>query len=218
MPVALFLAIQFMREGRTQSVLISTAVGVGVAVIVFLSALISGLQADLIDKTLGTQAHVSLERPEERPRPQWASGSAAVVLTVSEGAAQRQRSVTGWRQVVGAIERSPGVDAVSPVVLGPGFALRGAVSKAINLIGVVPERYVRVIDIPGRLETGRMVRGGTEAVIGVDLARDLGLELGAKLRVQAAGGRTELFTVVGVFDLGNREVNQRWVITSLRAG
>jgi len=63
-----------------------------------------------------------------------------------------------------------------------------------------------------------MVEGGTDAVIGVDLADDLGLGLGSKLRVQAAGGRTELFTVVGVFDLGNREVNQRWVIAPLRAG
>ena len=218
MPVAFFMALQFMREGRTQSTLISAAVALGVAVIVFLSALISGLQADLIDKTLGTQAHVSLRRPEEQPRPLLASTSSTAVLTQSERAAQRLRGITGWQQLLTSLDQIEGVNAVSPVVAGPGFAVRGSVSKSINLIGVQPERYRRVIDVPSRLEQGRMVEGGTDAVIGVDLADDLGLGLGSKLRVQAAGGRTELFTVVGVFDLGNREVNQRWVIAPLRAG
>lgn len=218
MPVAFFMALQFMREGRTQSTLISAAVALGVAVIVFLSALISGLQADLIDKTLGTQAHVSLRRPEEQPRPLLASRAETAVLTQSERAAQRLRGITGWKQLLSSLDDVPGVEAVSPIVTGPGFAVRGSVSKSINLIGVQPDRYRRVIDVPSRLEQGRMVEGGTDAVIGVDLADDLGLGLGSKLRVQAAGGRTELFTIVGVFDLGNREVNQRWVIAPLRAG
>ena len=57
-----------------------------------------------------------------------------------------------------------------------------------------------------------------EAAIGVELAESLGLDVGSKLRVQTAGGRTELFSVVGLFDLGNRDVNERWVLTPMRAG
>lgn len=219
MPTTLFLALSFLREGRTQSILISAAVGVGVAVIVFLSALIGGLQADLIAKTLGTQPHVSLSRPEEQPRPLWAAlSNDAVVLTHAEQAAQRQRGITGWQQALSDVERAAGVEAVSPVVAGPGFAVRGTVSKSINLIGLDPQRYDDVIDVRDRLVDGRMVRGGAEATIGVELADGLGLAVGSKLRVQAAGGRTELFTVVGVFDLGNRDVNERWVLTPMRAG
>lgn len=218
MQTALFMALQFMREGRTQSGLISAAVGVGVAVIVFLSALITGLQEDLIAKTLGTQAHVSLRRPEEQPRPLWAAQSDGVVMTRTEQTAQRQRGITGWRRTVDEIDHAAGIEACSPIVAGAGFALRGTVSKSVSLIGVVPERYASVIDVPSRMVRGRMVRGGTEAAIGITLAEDLGLEVGAKLRVQAAGERTELFTVVGVFDMGNQDVNRRWVITPLRAG
>ena len=40
-----FLAIRFLREGRTQSALIIFGAAAGVTVIVFLSALIGGLQA-----------------------------------------------------------------------------------------------------------------------------------------------------------------------------
>lgn len=50
------------------------------------------------------------------------------------------------------------------------------------------------------------------------LAQAIGLEVGSKLRVSTVGGRNELLTVVGVFDLGNQGVNERWVITPLRAG
>ena len=37
-------------------------------VIIFLSALITGLQASLIEKTLGSQAHIVVRPPEEMPR------------------------------------------------------------------------------------------------------------------------------------------------------
>ncbi|TPV94820.1 MAG: ABC transporter permease [Myxococcales bacterium FL481] len=218
MPIALFIAIQFMREGRTQTALISSAVGVGVAVIVFLSALISGLQEDLLSKTLGAQPQVTLERPEERPRGLWQAADAhRRVITRFERAAQRQRAMPDWRQTLARLETDPDIAATSPVVTGAGFAVRGSATKSISLIGLVPERYVAVIDIPGRLESGRMLRGGTDAVVGVGLADELGLALGSKLRIEATEGRTELFTVVGVFDLGSRTVNQQWVLTPLRA-
>lgn len=220
MPIALFMALQFLREGRAQSLLISAAVGVGVAVIVFLSALIGGLQNDLIAKTLGTQAHVVLERPEEHARPLLAAAGAgdAQVLTRVEQTAQRVRSIPGWQQLVDELDVTPGVAAVSPVATGPGLAVRGSVSKSIVLLGVQPDRFVQVIDVRRRLAAGRLPRSGTEATIGVELAKSLGLELGDKLRVQAAGGRTELVVIVGIFELGNREVDERWVVVPLRAG
>jgi lipoprotein-releasing system permease protein len=57
---------------------------------------------------------------------------------------------------------------------------------------------------------------GGNAVIGVELARDLGVTAGDRIRVATAEGRDETFTVSGVFDLENKEINQRWVLVSLR--
>ncbi len=59
-PFEWFVAVRYLREGRAQSLLILAGVAVGVGVIVFLSALISGLQTSLIQRTLGTQAHIVL--------------------------------------------------------------------------------------------------------------------------------------------------------------
>jgi lipoprotein-releasing system permease protein len=54
-------------------------------------------------------------------------------------------------------------------------------------------------------------------VIGSVLASDLGLDVGDKLRLSTAEGRQDVFTVAGIFDLGDQNVNQRWVLVSLRA-
>ena len=68
MPFEWFVALRFLREGRMQTVLILLGVSVGVGVIISFSALISGLQTSLIDKTLGSQAHIAVRPPEEMPR------------------------------------------------------------------------------------------------------------------------------------------------------
>ena len=47
------VALRFLREGRMQTVLIVVGVAAGVAVIAYISALISGLQDSTLTKTLG---------------------------------------------------------------------------------------------------------------------------------------------------------------------
>jgi len=73
-----------------------------------------------------------------------------------------------------------------------------------------------VVKLDGKMVAGRFQVEGTEAVIGTVLAHDLGLEVGDKLRLTTAQGRGDVFTVSGLFDVGNRDVNQRWVLVSLR--
>ena len=43
------IAIRLLRQGRIQSTLILIGIGVGVAVIVFITALISGLQSNAVN-------------------------------------------------------------------------------------------------------------------------------------------------------------------------
>ena len=69
MPFQWFVALRYMREARGQTTLILAAISVGVSVIVFLSALINGLQTSLIATTLGSQPHITIRVPREAPRP-----------------------------------------------------------------------------------------------------------------------------------------------------
>ncbi|MBX7191570.1 MAG: ABC transporter permease [Sandaracinaceae bacterium] len=218
MIIEIFLAIRFLREGRGQSLLILAGVAVGVAVMVFLSALIDGLQQRIIGQTLGTQAHVVVRMPEEIVRPLLEPDEGQRIARVVQEPAQRTRSIVGWQRHLEAIERMPGVEAVSATVSGPGFALRGAASRSIVLFGVDPARYDTIYAVSQHMHAGAFAPSGTEAVIGIELAADLGVEVGDRIRIATAGDREQTFRIAGIFDLGNRDVNKRWAIVSLRAG
>ena len=196
-----------------QSLLIIVGVGVGVAVIVFMSALLSGLQDNLIRRTLSSQPHITLLPTEDLPRPQQASANTALRLQKN---AQRLRTIDLWQTLRDRLQTWPEIAAVSPVASGPAFAIRGEANKAITMVGIDPQRYNRVIALTERLTIGQLRVGAGEAVIGIELAKDLGAELGDKLRLSVADGRSETLTINGLFDLGNKGVNARNVYVGLR--
>lgn len=215
MPYEWYVALRFLREGRLQTLLIFVGVGVGVAVMVFLTALIDGLQASLIESTLTTQAHVVIRPPEEEARvliPEAATLAARV-----EKRNQRDRTLDQWPLVLAAAQRVPGVEAATVTVAGSAFATRGSASRSIALRGIEPASFGRVIALRDHIQAGSLRLLGGEAVIGAELAADLGIRVGDKLRLASGEGRAEVFVVSGVFDLGNKDVNQRWVFVSLRA-
>jgi lipoprotein-releasing system permease protein len=64
LPFEWIVAIRFMRQARMQTLLIVSGVALGVSVIVFISALISGLQANLFRRTLDFQAQIVILPPK----------------------------------------------------------------------------------------------------------------------------------------------------------
>ncbi len=209
------VALRFLREGRFQTWLTLAGVAVGVGVIVFLSALISGLQERLIENTLGSQPHVVVRPVDEAARRMVEDGADTVVAKV-EKAAQRPRTIPDWPLNLARIERVPGIVATSPIAAGAAFAVKGDVSKAVALRGVDPARFDRIVDVTGRLTAGTFRLEGSDAVLGEGLARDLGLGVGDKVRLLTEGGRADVFLVGGVFDLGAKDLNERWVLVSIR--
>ena len=95
LPFEWILATRFMREGMMQTLLIVGGVALGVSVIVFISALISGLQSNLFRRTLDFQAQIIILPPEEVARPLYDSTSYSDNKTavLVQPRAQRLRSV-----------------------------------------------------------------------------------------------------------------------------
>ena len=213
LPFEWLVAMRYLREGRLQTVLILAGVTGGVAVIIFLTTLIAQLQASIVERTLGSQAHVVVRPPEEANRPTLPPSETAAIV---QPRAQRPRSVDQWEAVARLAAAQPGVVAVSPVVSGAGFAIRGTTNKAVALLGVDADRFRRIVDMDQYIRRGRFAVAGTDTVIGVELAADLGVTLGDKLRLATAEGRDEILTIVGVFDIGNRDLNRRWLFTTIK--
>jgi lipoprotein-releasing system permease protein len=210
------VAIRFLREGRMQTLLIIIGVAAGVAVIAYISALISGLQANTLKKTLGAQPHISLQAPDELVTPAALRLPDATVLSEVQVRAQRLRTVANWQALLPVLERMPGVAAVSPMVGGSGLALRGEASQAISLLGVDLERYDRIVGLRSKVVSGVARLAPGEAVLGRDLATDLGLRVGDRLRVQTTNS-SDALRVTALVDLGVKELNRRTVIVPLRS-
>ncbi|MDD2691934.1 MAG: FtsX-like permease family protein [Simplicispira sp.] len=209
------VALRFLREGRMQTLLIIVGVAAGVAVIAYISALISGLQSNTLAKTLGAQAHISLRAPDDVVTPAATVVPGTTVLGQVQPRAQRLRSVANWQALVPLLEALPAVAGVSPMVSGAGLALRGEAVQSIALMGVDLDRYDRVVGLRAKVVSGsaRLLPG--EAIIGRELAQDLGLRAGDRLAVQT-GSSSESLRVTALVDLGVKDLNRRTVIVPLR--
>ena len=203
-----------------QTLLIIVGVAAGVAVIAYVSALINGLQSNTLAKTLGAQAHISLRAPDDLVTPAALPVAGAAVLTETQPRAQRLRSVANWQALVPLLERLPDVAGVSPMVSGSGLALRGEASQAIALMGVDLDRYDRVVGLRSKVVSGSARLAPGEAIVGRELAADLGVRVGDRLTVQtsgAGGSVSDAVRVTALVDLGVKDLNRRTVIVPLRA-
>jgi lipoprotein-releasing system permease protein len=218
LPFEWIVAIRFLREGRLQTTFIISGVAIGVGVIVFMSALLAGLQANFIRRVLTAQAHIQLLPPQQVTRPLrqgLSTNSGEVEGAIVQPPLQRLKSIDQWQAVATQIEAMAAVMVVAPVAGGSALAVRGSASRAITVAGIEPELYYRIVDLNDKLVRGVSRLTATDILIGIELASDLGVDVGDKLRVTAANGAVDTLTIVGVFDLGNKGANQRNTFVAL---
>jgi lipoprotein-releasing system permease protein len=211
------LALRFLREGRMQTLLIIVGVAAGVAVVAYISALITGLQANTLDKTLGAQAHVTLQSLEDEVRAVAPAASGVAALTQLQPRAQRPRTLANWPALLRLLEAEPAVAAVSPTVSGAGLARRGEASRAIAILGVELDRHDRIVRLREKVVAGAPRLGPGEAMVGRELADDLGVRVGDRVLL-VTGDLTESVRVTALLDLGVRDLNRRSVYVPLRTG
>ncbi|MBM4256146.1 MAG: ABC transporter permease [Deltaproteobacteria bacterium] len=212
------LALRFLREGRMQTALIIGGTSIGVSLIIFITGVITGVQADLVDRTLGTQSHIVIRPPDEVNSPQFYNGYRPVVLATTQARAQRLRSIDQWQYLAAELATLPEVVALTPTVSGPGFVLRGEVDKSITIYGIDPEPYVQVTKLDEKIVTGSLDLNPDDAIIGIELAKDLGVGVGDKVYLKTARSTGSAFNIRGIYDIGNRDANRRLVYVNLRTG
>lgn len=229
-PFEWIVALRFLREGRLQTLFIMTGVAIGVGVIVFMSALLAGLQGNFIRRVLSAQAHIQLLPPQQFTRelrgdhelgPEGQPG--AVVGAIVQPPLQRLKSIDQWQAVARQVQAMPGVRVVSPQVSGSALVLRGSASRAVSITGIEPALYYRIVDLSDKILRGTAQLGSGDILIGSELAADLGLDVGDKLRLSTSNAANpgaapslSTFKIAGIFDLGNKGANQRSTFVPLR--
>ncbi len=214
-PFEWILATRFLREGLLQTFFIIAGVALGVSVIVFMSALLTGLQANFFSTLTDYQAQIVISPLDEVARPLRLEGQGKLA-TLVQPRAKRPQSLDQWQTLRSSLTRMPGVIVVTPIVAGAGFVLRADANKGVSMVGIEPETYLRLIALKKKLVAGSAELSSTDILIGTDLAKDLGVWIGDKLTLQTPSGASASLTVLGIFDFGSQGRNEGSVYVALR--
>jgi lipoprotein-releasing system permease protein len=219
LPFEWIVAIRLLREGRVQTAFIVGGIAIGVAVIVFMSALMSGLQENLVRRTLMGQSHIQLLPPKEVSRPLRGGESGGTVEgSIVQVPPQRVKGLDQWQVISTQVRRLPEVRAVAAVATGSTLIERGEVTRAISVVGIEPDDYFQILPMAEKLVRGEARVTTNDILIGTELASDLGVVVGDKLRLVGFNGTIATLTISGIFDLGNKPANARTTYVALRTG
>ena len=215
LPFEWIAAVRFLREGRLQTLFIVGGVSIGVAVIVFMSAMLAGLEANFIKRVLTSQPQIQLIPPDQVARP-LRRGAGEFEDAVVQRPSQRILSIDQWPKIRSQLLAMPEITAVSPTMAGAALAVRGDASRAISISGAEPDSYFRIVRIPDYIVAGQPRLSSEDIIVGTELAKNLGASVGDKLNVSAANGASRILTVTGLVDLGSKGTNQRTAYVTLR--
>jgi lipoprotein-releasing system permease protein len=214
LPFEWIAALRFLAEGRMQTGFILGGVAIGVAVIVFMSALLVGLQANFIRRVLTSQPHIQLLPLDEVARPLRGLRGAIEAATIQRPT-QRILSIDQWQKIRAEVANRPDVVIVAPTATGSALAIRGDASRSVGIQGVDP-LYFEIVRVPDYIVSGEARLDSDDVVIGTELAKDLGASVGDKVNVTTASGGGRILTIRGIFDMGNKGVNERNAYVALR--
>ena len=200
-PYELQIGWRYTRAGRTGrrngfisfiSAVSMLGIALGVAALIIVLSVMNGFQKEVQDRMLSVIPHVEVLEPQGNALPDW-QATAAQARTNPE--------------VIGA---APFIS--SQALVARGDDMRGAVIR-----GISPQDEPSVTDLAATLRNTtlkRLVPGEWDIVLGVELARALGVRAGDKVTLIVPGGqvtpagivpRLRQFTVVGTFDSGHYE-------------
>jgi lipoprotein-releasing system permease protein len=166
---------------------------------------------------LGTQAHIVVKPFEEKSLPSLVARPGELVARDIQPRAQRPRSIDNWRSLATEIAATPGIVAVTPIAAGAGLAIRGEASRSVAMIGIELDSYDRIVALREKIIEGVARVAPGEAMIGQQLAEDLGVSIGERIVLRTGGEAADTFKVSAIFDLGNRDLNRRNVYITLKS-
>ncbi|MDH5805958.1 MAG: ABC transporter permease, partial [Gemmatimonadota bacterium] len=210
MPSSQWWKIGWRNVGRhkRRTLLTSLALAVGYAAVVLMVGWVDGIVSQMVSNGTGViTGQIQIQNPEYLPER-----SLFNTLGGFEG--------TSVTELLDALESDAQVDAASARVYAGGLLSSGDATVAGFIIGVDAEREARVTRILGSLVRGRLPEpGANELVVGEEMARKLGSDVGDELVVvaPAADGSlgNDLFDVVGVYHSGMPDLDASFAIASI---
>lgn len=185
------IATRFLRHSRNQTLLIVVGIAVLISVQVFVGALITSLQSNLVESTVGHSPQVT-------------------VLSSRDNV-----TIANYSTLVSRIQAASGVGSVAVSASGNAFLTNGTKVAPVLVRGFDLAQADAIYHVLGAVYLGTAPTSASQVLVGRQLSQDLNLRVGEGVTaVTAFGGRTNL-TVSGLFDLGVASLNEGWILTPL---
>ena len=199
------LALRHLLTGGGQTLLTVGAVAAGVIVIIFLTALIFGMRKRLTETLTENIPHVTVKVRDLEPVPlsELQELGSAMSSSRIEKQAPQLKNIDDWQHVVDLIRKLPNVRIALPAVQNQGFASRGGNPIGVSITGADPVQQDEVSPVTPNLISGRYVGlASDEVVIDYELAKDLAVSVGDRIRVTSSTGNAEPLTIAGIYSGG----------------
>lgn len=169
---------------------------VGVMALITVIAVMSGFDKSLTEKIVGISPHIIVEK---------------------EG------GIDNYTSVIKKMREKPAIKAVSPLVEGPVLITSQYATLAIVLRGINPKEEVNVSDIGKHIRPGELnfEDSKDKIILGEELARRLGIEIGDKVIIVPSSGKVKggadrkTFRVGALFKCGMYEYDANLAYISL---
>lgn len=192
LPFSLFLALRYLKPKRTFVSIITLisvlGVTLGVTVLILVISVMTGFDRELRQKVIDFDAHI---------------------LVTS------QDVLNDWRDLTVKIRNTPGVVATAPYVQGPVIAEFETQRIAPLIRGIDPDEEEKVVPLRKFIKRGELDLEGDSAVLGVELARRLQIEVGDKLTIYSPGNLGQILDKIKKLENGGGE-EERQTIDELR--
>jgi lipoprotein-releasing system permease protein len=190
------IALQFLKKSRSQTILIIIGLGVGIAVQIFVGALLQNLQDGFLNALVDNSPHVTIIPEKDR-------------IFISD-----------WEVLVDEISDVDEIEIVGVTADSPAQALKG--NKSINVLvrGLDEEISTKIYKLPDAVIEGDYPESINDILIGKEFGEENNLTVGNELSLAAVRGLEifrQNFTISGIFDLENPGLNSLWVVVRLEA-
>jgi len=184
------IALRFLKSSKGQTILIVLGIAVGISIQIFLGSLIGGLQADLVDTTIGNSSQITVKAAEENTY------------------------IEDYQVVIDDLEENDQLKAVSTSIDASGTLIDGEKTEPIFLRGFDFDAADDIYEISDRIVEGVIPTADNQVMLGQDLVDTLNLKLNDTFTVNIPLKGEETATLVGVYDFNVSSINNLWALST----
>lgn len=209
MPYEWKIAIRFLTDGKIQTFFILLGIIVGVAVQIFLNSIITGVQDNLINETVGSSPHIVIKN--QTGFNQAEASQASELGSQYINLPPKNEKISDYASIVERLDQVEEITAVSQSVQGNAQLIKGDRNTNLFIKGIEIDRADKIYDIKNRIIAGDPQINANQILIGTELAKEYSLSEGDVISFLG-----ENFIIEGIFDLEASAPNSSWIFMDIK--